>query len=320
MAGPARTTNDPSDRGELALIEAFHGRTARSPHVELGIGDDMAALRVGTELVLVTADMLLDGVHFERKRHTLEQIGRKAMNCSLSDCAAMAASPVGATVAFALPNDMTQACVVALFDAMVRAGERFGCPVVGGDVTSWEHPLAIDVAMLALPASAHGIVRRDGATVGDAICVTGRLGGSLLGHHVEFTPRIEEAKRLRDTLGDRLHAMIDITDGLALDLHRICTASGVGAELDAAALETVASDAARTAADDRSALDHVLHDGEDFELLSCIDADAPALPDVTRIGRVIDAGLVLRMASGATSPIAPVGYQHFRSERSERSA
>jgi thiamine-monophosphate kinase len=280
----------------------------------------MAALRVGGELVLVTADILLDGVHFERGRHTLEQIGRKAMNCSLSDCAAMAASPIGATISFALNEDMTPADVMALFDAMGAAGERFGCPVVGGDVTSWPHPLAIDVAMLARPASRHGVVRRDGARRGDAICVTGPLGGSLLGHHMDFVPRIELAKRLRDDLGNRLHAMIDITDGLAIDLHRICTAGGVGADLDAEVLEGIASKAAQTAGDGRSALDHVLHDGEDFELLFCADAGAQVESFGTPIGRVTDAGLALRRSDGSTTEIAPGGFQHFRPKATERSA
>jgi thiamine-monophosphate kinase len=326
MADRGNAPNDAPAVGEIALIQAFRRRAARPPHVELGIGDDMAALRIGDEVVLVTADMLLDGVHFERGRHTLEQIGRKAMHCSLSDCAAMAASPIGATISFALCEDMTPDDVIELFDGMVAAGERFGCPVVGGDVTSWSHPLAIDVAMFARPASKHGVVRRDGAKIGDAIAVTGLLGGSLLRRHVEFVPRIVEAKRLRDALGDRLHAMIDITDGLALDLHRVCTASGVGAELEADALEVVAAGDARraAAADGRSVVDHVFRDGEDFELLLCVDRDAisatPGLPNLFVLGRVTDSGLLLRRADGSRTEIAPVGYEHFRPRDSERPA
>lgn len=320
MANRGNAPNPAPAVGELALIEAFRRRAGRPAHVEIGIGDDMAGLRIGGELLLVTADMLLDGVHFQRPRHTLEQIGRKAMNCSLSDCAAMAASPIGATVSFALCEDMSTDDVVKLFDAMAGAGERFGCPVVGGDVTSWPHPLAIDVTMFARPASTHGVVRRDGAKIGDAIAVTGTLGGSLLGRHIDFEPRIALAKELRDDLGNRLHAMIDITDGLAIDLSRICTAGGVGAELDAEILETIASKAARAAADGRSALDHVLHDGEDFELLFCADAGAPANASTTVIGRITESGLTLRTADGATTELVPEGYQHFRPRRPERSA
>ena len=305
-------------KGELALIEAFRHRARRTDAVLLGIGDDMAAVNFGGQQVLITADMLLDGVHFDRTRHTVRQIGRKAVACSLSDCAAMAAIPVAATVSFALDQRMSQEEATDLFEAMAEMGERYGCPIVGGDVTSWSHPLAIDVAMLARPDPRGGPVRRDGARVGDRVCVTGRLGGSLLGHHLDFTPRLAEAGGLLEMFGERLHAMIDVSDGLALDLHRLCQASGVGAVLEEAALEAVISDAARQAAEDdgRSPLDHALHDGEDFELLFCValgDVERPAPADwFAVIGRTAEGGLTLGRADGTEIPLPPVGYEHFR--------
>lgn len=317
MAKPRSTSKRDSNGGERALVTELRRIASRPAHVEIGIGDDMAALRVGGELVLITADMLLEGVHFERGRHSLEQIGRKAMNCSLSDCAAMAAAPAGATVSFALSDDMSEADVIKLFSAMVDAGERYGCPVVGGDITSWSNPLVIDVAMMGRPASKHGVVRRDGAKAGDTIAVTGPLGGSLLRRHMDFDPRIDEARRLRDELGGRLHAMIDITDGLAIDLHRICTASGVGAALNAAALDAVVSDAARSVPDGRSPMDHVLHDGEDFELLFCVGGDPAGLAGAMVIGRITESGLTMQYSDGTARAIEPRGYEHFRASRSE---
>jgi thiamine-monophosphate kinase len=305
-------------RGELQLIEYLRRCAGADPgRVPIGIGDDMAAVRVGGDLVCITSDMLLDGVHFETSKHSWEQIGRKALACSLSDCAAMACRPVAATVSVALCASMSMADAEALFRAITRTGADFGCAIAGGDTTSWDQPLAIDVTMLGAPATPRGPVTRDGARIGDRIYVTGKLGGSIAGHHLSFMPRIEEGVRLASALGDDLHAMMDISDGLALDLYRVCQASGVGAELDAAAVESVVSDAARqlSAAGGPSALEHTLHDGEDFELLFVVTPSA-APPDVgvacTPVGQIVERGLSLQRSDHARRPLEPRGYEHFR--------
>ncbi len=255
-------------RGENELVRWLEGRlrcdTARVP---IGIGDDMAVVKLDHPLVAITTDMLLDGVHFDSRRHSYDQIGRKAIACSLSDCAAMGCEPRAATVSNALSETMSLDDVKSLYEGMARIAGEFGCAIVGGDTTSWTGGLAIDVAMLAEPMSPRGPVRRSDARAGDTIYVSGPLGGSLLGRHMTFTPRIELARRLVQV--PELHAMMDISDGLAMDLHRLCLASGCDAELNAEQLSKVISDDARVCSqqDGRPALEHALTDGEDFELL-----------------------------------------------------
>jgi thiamine-monophosphate kinase len=158
-------------------------------------------------------------------------------------------------------------------------------------------------------------VRRDGARPGDAVCVTGTLGGSIRGKHLAFTPRVREARAHVERYQGNLHAMMDITDGLAIDLDRIAEASGIGAVLFAEQLDAVASDAAKLLAteDGRDVRDHVLRDGEDFELL-LVGAIAPGpvhLSGLTQVGVMIESpGLFLESHDGSRSPLDPKGYEH----------
>jgi len=301
-------------KGELALLEWLRKRHRFDPQrVPIGIGDDMAAVRSAADLVLASTDMLLDGVHFDTAAHSLQQIGHKAVACGLSDCAAMAVLPTCALTSVVLPRGWSMQQAKDLFDAMAATADAFDCPLVGGDITSWDHPLAIDVSILARPHGRRPPIRRSGARIGDAIWVTGRLGASLAGHHLEFRPRIPQALALARCLEDQLHAMIDISDGLALDMWRLCQASGCGAELETHALLRVASASAQSPP--AETLEHVLHDGEDFELLLAASGspqDARLDCDITRIGRVVPSGLTLCHPDGRTEPIAPRGYEHFR--------
>ena len=285
-------------------------------NVVLGIGDDMAMLRSEGQPVLVTSDMLLDGVHFQSEKHSPGEIGRKAACCSLSDCAAMAVKPVGAILSLALPRTFSAGQAQELVESLIATCEEYGCPLIGGDTTSWDNPMAVDVSMLAQPHSDIVPVRRDGGQKDDGVFVTGKLGGSLLGKHLTFTPRVAEAEMIARTLGPKLHAMMDISDGVAIDLDRMIEASGVGALLEEKLLQTVASDAAKEASanDGRSILDHVLSDGEDFELLIAgnINADAANHLGLLPIGKVTaDSGLRIRTLAENEEKLEPKGYQHL---------
>ncbi len=307
-------------KGENALIEWLRmrfGSTAAG--VPVGIGDDMAVFDMDDNLVAMTADMLLDGVHFEVRKHSYELIGRKAIACSLSDCAAMGCWPRGATVSLALPQSMAFEDVKRLYEGMAGIAQEFHCAIAGGDTTSWPGNLAIDVAMIAEPMSGRGPIRRGDGRPGDILYVSGPLGGSLAGRHLTFTPRIELAGRLIHQPG--LHAMMDISDGLSMDLWRMCMASGCDAELDVKQIDYVTSDAARVCADQdgRSSIEHALHDGEDFELLVAGNEDLRherclLIP----VGRLLKRSspdrpaITLIHSDDRREGLEPRGYEHFR--------
>ena len=245
--------------GETELVQYFAAKSKLNPaKFPIGIGDDMAEVRLTKDSsVLITTDMLLDGVHFNSKKATLEQIGYKSMAASLSDCAAMATIPLAAVVSVALPRNFGAAKLKKLHKGILIAAKKYNCPLIGGDMTSWTKPLAVSVAMLSVPGKTKP-VKRSTAKTGDVICVTGTLGGSIVKKHLEFEPRLKEALVIAKA---GANAMIDISDGLSTDLNHICRLSKKGAIIYADKIPI-----SRSARD----LDAALNDGEDFELLFTI--------------------------------------------------
>ncbi len=314
-------------KSELHLIEWIksHHRHDQK-HIVTDIGDDMAVIRIGEEPLLITADMLLDGVHFnwnegrDRSKslesNILERVGWKVMGASLSDCAAMAAIPSAAVVSVALPNEMSMEQAQQLFAGMQKAAIEFHCPLVGGDTNSWKHPLAIDLTMLARPGCCPPVLR-SGAQKGDIIMVTGELGGSIHGKHLNFTPRIREAQLLAREVS--LHAMIDVSDGIAADLQHICRQSGVNALIEADKIPI-----SGIAQKSENPLAAALGDGEDFELLFCVSSEdaneieqkwpqLDTLP-ITRIGVITessDSATVFLKQNGNVKPLDIKGWEHF---------
>ena len=199
---------------EFDLIRWIRQRAARDERVVVGIGDDAAVVRSPDAPLLFSTDILLDGVHFDLAEATPRQVGWMALACSVSDIAAMGGRSTVAVVAAALPPGFTEADAHELVLGMLDCAEEFGLRLVGGDVTATRGPLAVSVAILGEPVDEP--VLRSGAQVGDAILVTGELGGSRLGKHLTFRPRQDEAVALAKACN--LHAMIDISDGLARDL------------------------------------------------------------------------------------------------------
>src|SRR5215208_4009092 len=204
--------------GEFAYIDWLRRVTPAAAGVAVGPGDDTAVLRPPRGPLLVTTDMLLEGSCFRVAEAGPFRVGRKAIAVNLSDIAAMAGVPTAAVVSVGLPRAGGRELAEELYLGMREIADAFHVPLVGGDTNSWDGPLSISVTLLG-EATERGPVLRSGAKVGDWVMVTGPLGGSILGHHLDFTPRVREALALH-TAAD-LHAMCDISDGLSADLNHI---------------------------------------------------------------------------------------------------
>ncbi|NQU77025.1 MAG: thiamine-monophosphate kinase [Planctomycetes bacterium] len=298
---------------EFSFINWIRGRTdLDAENFPVGPGDDCAVMRVGGQLLLVTTDQCCDGVHFVLQQCGARQAGYKGMARSLSDIAAMGGEPMAAVATVAMPRGMDDSQAEQLYLGLRCAGDAFRCPIIGGDVSVWNNPLLLTVTMLGRPVAAKPILR-SGAVTGDAICVTGSLGGSQVsGKHLSFTPRIEEAREL--VFRYPIHAMIDISDGLASDLGHICRESAAGADLWAEAIPISTEAAGR-----EDPLAAALGDGEDYELLFTLAdgdakkllADQPLEVPVTRIGTITAAKeLHLLGKDGKVALWVETGFRH----------
>ncbi|MFN0198034.1 MAG: thiamine-phosphate kinase [Planctomycetaceae bacterium] len=308
--------NNPPLRDEFALIEWIKQRQSADPRVLLGIGDDAAVIDVGSSChTVVTTDMLMEGTDFMFPPATPYLAGRKSLAVNLSDLAAMGAIPVAAFISVSLPRrglKWSQEFFQGIFDL----AREFDVALPGGDTNSWDGPLVVNITALGTPGPRVPITR-SGAQPGDWIFATGEFGGSIAGHHLTFTPRVREALQLSQHVD--VHAMIDVSDGLAADLRHILEASHVGAIVDAPSIPIRESARELSLTDGKSPLEHALGDGEDFELIFCVSPqdgmrlrDQP-LADVryTHIGMITEAkDFLLKDEGGGLSPMPDVGWVH----------
>ena len=307
---------------EFELIARLTRSLPSNKSVVAGPGDDCAVLDFGLpeRLLLFKTDAVVEGIHFTATARP-EQIGHKALGRCLSDIAAMAGTPTAALVTIALPRKFDPVFVEAIYGGMNALARRHDVAIVGGETTTNPERMLISVALVGTVPRGKGVLR-SGAEVGDAIFVTGELGGSLAGKHLEFEPRLVEARWLAEHFS--VHAMLDISDGLAGDLRHVLKASRVGAELLSGSIP-ISREARRAAKAETSAkppLLAALTDGEDFELLFTV-ASRDAVPvldawkkrftqlPLTCIGKITASEDITIRDKQGVRPLTAHGYVHF---------
>lgn len=344
--------------GELGLLDRIEARVgpAADGAVLVGIGDDTAVLRPRPgALTLLTTDALVEDVHFRRATSSAGDVGWKALAINASDIAAMGGIPRHAVISLMLPGETEAAWVDGLYEGLLEMAADAGIGIVGGNLAQ-APVIVVDVALLG-DVEPDRLVRRSGARPGDLLAVTGTLGRGAAGllalahgldgvggpgdapalrarpteQHALVVRAITAQRRPRPRLAagrllaatGAVHAMIDLSDGLALDLWRMCEASGTGVRLAAARVPVDAATRAVAEAVGRDPLEIALSGGEDYELLFAVHPDqaarvldrlaAEADLAATVIGQIAEAssGRVILMDGGAR-PLEPGGWTHFR--------
>ncbi len=311
---------------ESQFYQWLQAHLPESNNLWLGIGDDAAILKhAHNGDTVVTTDMLTDGVDFLLEEVAPSQVGHKALAVNLSDLAAMAAVPKAVVISLALPQQgigghSAYELAVALYEGILPLASQFEVAIAGGDTNTWQGPLALSITAWGT-TTGNGPLLRQGAMPGDQLLVTGLLGGSILGRHLDVQPRVREALQLNQCYD--LHAAIDVSDGLALDSSRLATASdcGVVLELDSIPIAPAARQLASqgTGRGRQTPLAHALGDGEDFELVLAVPPEAaqqilqdqPLDIPLTRIGYCIEnRGLWQQDQDGKRKPLKPAGWLH----------
>lgn len=329
--------------GEFGLIDRLADTlgTIHPDDLIVGIGDDAAVYRVGNGVQVVTTDALVEGVHFDRTFAPMEHIGYKALTVNVSDIIAMNATPRFATIALGLPNNVSVEQAELLYAGIRRATDQYGVVVVGGDVTAAER-LFLSITVIG-EAQESDIIYRKGASPGDFICVTGDLGSAAAGLKVLLAEKdVFQQKEAQPDLSswkyvverqlapkarmDRIQlwkehdfqpsSLIDISDGLASEIHHLCKGSGTGANLDAAFLpihmETVR--AAERFGDQPST--YALFGGEDYELVfTAPEGELSKLPEdsFAVVGQMntFENDVTLTLPNEETIPLDAGGFRHF---------
>jgi thiamine-monophosphate kinase len=270
----------------IARIQKMAGKPG--PQLVLGIGDDCAIYRpLAGEDLLFTTDQMIEGIHFLSSAKA-SVVGERALARSLSDIASMGGRPRFCLVTLAVPQNLTGAWVQSFYKGLLRLAHKTGTALAGGDLA---HDDQVHLDVMVCGAVAKGkALRRDGARVGDAIYVSGRLGRPW---ESRIRPRLE----LGQALVGSATACMDLSDGLSLDLHRMCVASGVGADLQRFPVWRSAS------------VERALHGGEDYELLFTLPARAKPLAGTFLIGHMVEGPVGEIRLDGEV--VRPLGYSHF---------
>lgn len=293
------------DVSEDRLLEILLADLPIGRNTLVGPGDDCAVVKGAgiRELLLLKTDCVVEGVHYLAEDEP-QRVGWKALCRPLSDVAAMGGEPLHALVSVMSPEDRSVAYWKSLYKGLSKAAGRFGVDIVGGE-TSRSQRAAVSVFLVGR-VEAGRLVTRSGGKPSDLLFVTGTLGGSRAGRHLDFIPRLIEGRWLG--AHGYARAMIDLSDGLAADLPRLAAASKCGFQIDSSALPKArGSDSA-----------HAMSDGEDYELLIAV---APRLADRLRRGwketfpsvRLTEIGRLT--GPGASSTALPRGFDHFRVAR-----
>lgn len=305
--------------GEREVIRRLSALVGEGTDITRGIGDDAAVAQVeGSPWDwLLTTDPIIEGVHFLPDTAP-ERIGRKAVGRVLSDLAAMGGEPLWILFNLVAPKNASMEALEAVYRGAQTLASTYGAAIIGGDTA---HGPVLELHAFAVGRTPTGsALLRSGARAGDRICVTGKLGGSLAGKHLDFEPRITEALWLRE--GGWPSAMMDISDGLGTDLRHIMEQSGVGAYIRLDDIPVSAS--AQAMSDGGSPVEHALFDGEDFELLFTLppgrqrafESEWPEVFDLPCriIGEITNSPgqLEAERPDGTRHPLDRAAFDHFR--------
>jgi thiamine-monophosphate kinase len=294
--------------GEFNFIGRISKGIRLSSRVIKGIGDDTAVLRYTRDkYLLFTTDMLIEGKHFY-KSHRPYLVGKKSISCSISDIAAMGGRPDFFVISLGAPKSLDTKYTDELYKGIKDTAKRFKVDLAGGDTVSSDK-IVINIAMLG-EVEKKNLALRSGAKKGDVIFITGSIGGSIKGRHLDFIPRLKEARFLVKNF--RINSMIDVSDGLLADLGHILERSNKGAVIYEKSIP-VSKDAA--------GFDSAVRDGEDFELIftlspghaAGLERKWPFKTRLSMIGRIFNKRRYFSLVrkSGKSERIKPAGFTHF---------